>query len=488
MKKIIKLIIIGLIGLSFNNCSDLKEQPFSFFSPDQFYKTASDAEAALTAVYGALNSLYSRVGWQVPDYSADQMFPRAVVSRDLLTTFNYDATLPFLAEYWSTCYQGINNANALLVKIGGVSMDVTRKKEIEAEAKFMRAVFYFHLTKNFGDIPIRKEPVFNIADVEVGKSPIKDVYRFIIEDLNFAEGNLPTTTNVKGRPIKLAATALLAKVQLYNEDFTAASTAAKKVIDSKVFDLMPDVVALWDPNKEDANRKEMIFAVEYTRIQNTRPGTDIGAFNAPAGSAPKFTPVVFGSQFAFINFFKSFDIADKRRALMDTSFVTPQGLYVGQGVAGSAIFDRAFIRKYEDPLGVGANQLENNFPIIRFADILLIHAEAEAKSKGVTADALASLNKVRRRAYNVTTDKYDQLSSIAVNDFINIVLEERKKELCFEADRWYDLTRTGKFLQIANVLNTYYTSRRITSKNRWFPIPASETQVNSKLEQNPEWK
>jgi starch-binding outer membrane protein, SusD/RagB family len=147
MKKIIKLIIIGLIGLSFNNCSDLKEQPFSFFSPDQFYKTASDAEAALTAVYGALNSLYSRVGWQVPDYSADQMFPRAVVSRDLLTTFNYDATLPFLAEYWSTCYQGINNANALLVKIGGVSMDVTRKKGNRSRSKIYESSILFSFNK-----------------------------------------------------------------------------------------------------------------------------------------------------------------------------------------------------------------------------------------------------------------------------------------------------------------------------------------------------
>jgi hypothetical protein len=125
-------------------CSDLKEQPFSFFSPDQFYKTSSDAEAALAAVYGPLNGLYGREGWQVPDFSADQMFPRSVVSRDLLTTFNYDATLAFLGPYWSNCYSGISNANALLAKINSVSMDATRKKQIEAEAKFMRALYYFH--------------------------------------------------------------------------------------------------------------------------------------------------------------------------------------------------------------------------------------------------------------------------------------------------------------------------------------------------------
>ncbi|MEY4273321.1 MAG: hypothetical protein RL638_269 [Bacteroidota bacterium] len=468
-------------------CSDLKEQPFSFFSPDQFYKTSSDAEAALAAVYGPLNGLYGREGWQVPDYSADQMFPRAVVSRDLLTTFNYDATLAFLGPYWSNCYSGISNANALLAKINSVSMDATRKKQIEAEAKFMRALFYFHLAKNFGDVPIRKEPVLGVADVEIAKSPVKEVYKFIIEDLLFAEANLPSSTTVRGRPINMTATALLSKIYLYNEDYTNASTYAKKVIDSKVYDLMPDVVALWDPNKEDANRKEMIFAVEYTRVPNTRPGMDIAAFNAPAGSAPKFCPVVYGSQFAYINFYKSFDAEDLRRKLMDTSFVDPKGAYIGQGKPGGVIYDRAFIRKYEDPQGTGANQLENNFPILRFADVLLIHAEAEARLKGVTSEALTSVNKVRRRAYNTATDKYDIPSTVSATTLIDLIIEERSKELCFEADRWYDLTRTGKYLNVANQLNSYYPKRLVAQKNRWFPIPASEIQVNSKLVQNTGW-
>lgn len=483
--KIFSAIIFCSIFIG--GCSDLKEQPFSFFSPDQFYKTSSDAEAALAAVYGPLNGLYGREGWQVPEYSADQMFPRAVVSRDLLTTFNYDATLAFLGPYWSNCYSGISNANALLANINSVNMDATRKKQIEAEAKFMRALYYFHLAKNFGDVPLRKDPVLGINDAEMAKSPVKDVYKFIIDDLLFAETNLPVSSTVKGRPISMTATSLLSKIYLYNEDYTNASLFAKKVIDSKVFDLMPDVVALWDPNKEDANRKEMIFAVEYTRIQNTRPGMDIAAFNAPAGSAPKFCPVVYGSQFAYINFFKSFDSNDLRRKLMDTSFVDPKGVYVGQGKPGGVIYDRAFIRKYEDPQGTGANQLENNFPIIRFADVLLIHAEAEARSKGVTADALLSINKVRRRAFNVTNDKYDIPATVSQSNFIDLILEERNKELCFEADRWYDLTRTGKFLSVANQLNTYYTKRLVSQKNRWFPIPASEIQANSKLTQNTGW-
>ncbi len=124
---------------------------------------------------------------------------------------------------------------------------------------------------------------------------------------------------------------------------------------------------------------------------------------------------------------------------------------------------------------------------MRFADVLLIHAEAEARTKGVTADALLSINKVRRRAYNSTTNKFDIPAGTSTASFIELILEERSKELCFEADRWYDLTRTGKFKNVSNQLNSYYPKRLVTDKNRWFPIPASEIIVNSKLKQNNGW-
>ena len=490
MKRINFLIIASFCGLLISSCSKLDEKPYSFFTPAQFFNTATDAEAALTAVYGPLGGsggLYGREGWQVPDYSADQMCPRAVVGRDALTTFNYDATLSFLLVYWRNCYSGINNANVLLANIGKVSMDATRKKQIIAEAKFMRAVYYFHLVKNWGDVPLRKDPITEVNQTDIVKSPRKDVYTFIIEDLKAAELDLPASTNVKGRTRSMAATAMLSKVYLYNEDYTNAATAAKKVIDSNVFGLMPDVIGLWNPNNEDANRKEMIFAVENTRVQNTSPGTDIAAFNAPAGSGTKYANTVFGSQFAFVNFYKSFDDNDKRKKLMDTTFVNTLGVTVNQSNPTGAIYDRAFIRKYEDPQATGANQAENNYPILRYADVLLIYAEALARTTGVTTPALDAVNQVRRRAFNVTTSTYDLSPALTTSQFIDAILQERSFELCFEADRWYDLTRTGKYLQVATALNSYYVSRAVQTKHRWFPIPSQEVQSNSLMVQTTGW-
>jgi len=483
--------IILLFGcVLFISCSKLEEKPYSFFAPSQFYNTATDAEAGLTAVYGPLGGaggLYGRVGWQVPDYSADQMFPRAVVGRDALTTFNYDPSLPFLLTYWQNCYTGINNANVLLVNVDKVNMNATRKKQIIAEAKFLRAVYYFHLVKNWGDVPLRKDPISDVGQTDIAKSPRKDVYGFIIEDLKSAELDLPASTTVRGRPRSMVASALLSKVYLYNEDYTNAAAYAKKVIDSNVFGLMPDVIGLWNPNNEDANRKEMIFAVEYTRTQNTNPGTDITAFNAPAGSGTKYSFSVFGSQFAYINFYKSFNDNDKRKKLMDTTFVNTLGATVIQTNPASAIYDRAFIRKYEDPQATGANQGENNFPILRYADVLLIYAEALARSTGVTAAAMDAVNMVRRRAFGVVDNTYDLSTTLTAPQLIDAILQERSYELCFEADRWYDLTRTNKYLQVASALNFYYVARAVQPNHRWFPIPTQEVQSNLLMVQTTGW-
>lgn len=472
------------------SCSKLEEKPYSFFTPNQFYNTATDAEAGLTAVYGPLGGmggLYGREGWQVPDYSADQMYPRAVVGRDALTTFNYDATLSFLLVYWRNCYTGINNANVLLANIGKVNMDATRKKQIEAEAKFMRSLYYFHLVKNWGDVPLRKDPINEIDQTDVEKSPRKEVYAFIIEDLKSAEMDLPVATTVRGRPKSMTASALLSKVYLYNEDYTNAAAYSKKVMDSNVFGLMPDVINLWKPNNEDANRREMIFAVEYTRTQNTNPGNDLPSFNAPAGSGTQFSVIIYGSQFAFRDFYRSFHDNDKRKKLMDTTFINPQGVRIGQGLPGSALYDRAFIRKFEDPQATGANQAENNFPIIRYADVLLIYAEALARTTGVTPAALDAVNQVRRRAFGVTNDTYDLSSALTAPQFIEAILQERSYELCFEADRWYDLTRTGKYLQVASALNSYYLTRAVLPRHRWFPIPTQEVQSNTLMVQTDGW-
>jgi len=488
MKKVKKCLLLAALSILFFSCSKLEEEPYSFFTPDQFYKTSADVQAGITAVYGPLASLYNQVGWQMPNYIADQMFPRAVVGRDQLPGFTFDPSFAIVTTYWANCYQGISNANALLKNIEGVSMDATLKSQIKAEAHFMRALFYFNLARSYGDVPIRLEPVTGINESLGIKAPVKDVYALILSDLEIAERDLPAAPAQRGRAFKGAAIALAAKAYLYTENWNKASAKALQLITNPgTLGLVSRVKDLWDVDKEDANRKEFIFAVEFSRL----PGlvsSEINGFFAPGGSAPIFNKVAYGSQFAYLSFFNSFNNNDERKSLMATSYVNTAGKLIDQ--TDPNLKGRAFITKFTDPQSNGAAG-ENNYPILRFADVLLIHAEAEARLNGANAAAYESVNKVRRRAFGQPLNLpsiYDITPGLIQTNFINAVLQERSFELCFEGDRWYDLTRNNRFLEVASVTNAEYALRPVQAKHRWFPIPLSEVQTNSRLEQNPLWK
>lgn len=480
MKKFVLFVLSGtLLSAALFSC-ELKEQPYSFVTPDQFYTSASDAEAALTTVYSGVTNLYGRVGYQLPDYSADQGFPRAVVGREQFTVFSYDATNDLVAQYWQTCYQGIDRANQVLQNVPAITMDPTRKKQILAEAYFLRAFFYFHLVKSFGDVPIADQTIPDINSIERAKSRAEDVYAFILKDLELAERDLPAVGRERGRVTAGAATALTAKVQLYAGNWTKAAEKAQALIQAKRYSLMPDVLDLYNPLKEDAARAEVIFAAEFSSLPNLNR-TDMIGFFAPANSPPVFSKVAYGSHFGFMSFYKSFSPTDKRRQLLDTAYVNAQGKLIGQ--RDPTLKDRVIVKKYLDVNSLAENG-ENNFPLLRLADVYLIAAEAEARQNGANATAYAAINTVRKRA-----GLPDLTPGSTKDAFIEAVLQERSWELCFEADRWYDLTRTGKFKLVANVLNSYYpTVRPVMDKHRFFPIPNGEILVNSKIEQNPAWK
>ena len=482
MKKLIhSSLLLILSGTLLVSCQ-LEEQPYSFLKPEQFYQSASDAEAALTTVYSGVTNLYGRVGYQLPDYSADQGFPRAVVGREQFTVFSYDATNDLVAQYWSTCYQGIDRANQVLENVPSVTMDAVRKRQILAEAAFLRALFHFHLGKSFGDVPIKQKTVQGLNDLttlEQGKNTAQEVYAFILKDLEGAERDLPTVARERGRATAGAATALLAKVNLYAGDWVKAGEEAQSLIATNRYSLMPSLLDLYNPLREDAARVEVIFAAEFWSLPNLNR-TDMLGFFSPANSPPVFGKVAYGSHFGFVSFFNSFNPIDKRRQLLDTASVNAQGRVIGQRDAN--LRDRVIVKKYMDPNSVAENG-ENNFPLLRLADVYLIAAEAEARANGATPKAYAAINVVRARAGlpNLT-------AGLSRDAFVDAVLQERSWELCFEADRWYDLTRTGKFKLVANVLNSYYTVRPVQDKHRYFPIPNGEILANPSIGQSAAWK
>ena len=311
---IFRLLITGSLLVSVSSCSKLEEVPYSSIFTDQFYKTASDAETAITAAYGGLVELYNTAGTAASDFSADQSYPRPVVGRDTYTLFSYDANYTtqksFSREFespvqiWKACYSGIEKSNWVLEKVPSTTMDAKRRDEILGEAYYLRAFYHWTLSKNFGNIVVRTKPSVSVADALQPKTAKADVYKQIYLDLEQAVTKLPTYTTAiqKGRPSKEVALALYAKAALYAEDYPTSLDKAKLVITSGKYSLMPDIRDVFNITKEDAARVENMWAYE---CESTNPGKSsqiMSLFGPKNSDGPAYAVTSFGSAFVYQSF------------------------------------------------------------------------------------------------------------------------------------------------------------------------------------------
>lgn len=492
MKNIQYLIFILLVCAS---CNKLEETPYSSIFTDNFYQTASDAEAALTAVYGPMVGLYNTAGTGASDFSADQIYPRPVVGRDTYTLFSYDPNYTTQKSFnrqaespqqiWQSCYSGIEKANWVLLKVPATNMDTVRRSVILGEAYYMRAYYLWTLAKNFGDIVVKTTPSYSIDNAIVGKSTQAEAFKQVYMDLEQAIVRLPSySANIqKGRPSKEVAMALYAKTALYAQDWTTALNEAKLVLSSGKYSLMTNVLDVYDVSKEDAARQENMWAFE---CESTSPGFStqiIGLYGPKNSDGPAYAATSYGSAFVYQAFFDSFNPADKRRKLLDTNYVNKLGQIVAQKDITPITKHGVLLKKYMDPNSVGGSGA-TNIPIFRLADVYLIAAEAAAQISGGTAEAYGYINTVRARA-----GLADLTAGLDKAQFVDSVLQERSWELFGEGDRWYDLTRTNTYLQvIPSAVNDVYPTRTPQKKHRFFPIPLDEINANPKLEQNSDWK
>lgn len=490
-----KLIITLIISVLMASCQKMDETVYSSIYTENFYQNASDAEKALFAAYASVADLSGvPVMLLVPESSADQLYPRAVVGRNTLTQFSYDANYTALKtagrvtespqSIWEFCYKGIESCNWVIEKVPGATMDEIRKDQIIGEAHFLRAFYHWMLTKNFGDVPVKTKPSVTEQDAIVGTSPKAAIYQQIYQDLEAAaNAGLPSFPQVEaGRPSREAVDALHAKAALYNEDWEVALAKAEAVIKSGVYALMPDVTKVFTIADEEAARAENIWAFEGDYLTPGRTTGFPALLGPPGSSAPEYAKTTFGSVFAYQAFFDSFDTRDNRRKLLDTNYVDKEGKVVAQKNITPVTPKAVLVKKYQDPLQNGPSC---NIPILRLADIYLIAAEAAFRLEN-TAKALQYLNVVRRRAFGVSLDAPSTFDLTVVNE--DIILQERSWELYGEGDRWYDLTRTDKFLSvIPDAVNDVYPSRPAEQKHKYFPIPQDEVNANPLITQNPLW-
>ncbi|RIV25404.1 RagB/SusD family nutrient uptake outer membrane protein [Fibrisoma montanum] len=490
-----KILIPILAAVCLAGCQ-LDETVYSSIYTEAFYKTAADAEKGLIAVYDPLADMCAGPALTLAsDFSADQCYPRAVVGRNTLTLFTYDPNYTTQRtagrqnespqQIWISCYDGIEKANWIIERVPNANMDAARRNQIVGEAYFMRAFYHWTLSRNFGDVPVKTKASVSQAEAIVGKSSKADVYKQIYSDLDkaLAAGLVSGPTVEKGRPSKEAANALYAKAALYNEDWAKALEQAQLVMNSGKYSLMPDVRDVYRYDREDAARVENMWAFESEGGFSPSRGHQLTGLCGPTGNAgAEYARTSFGSMFAYQSFFNSFDPKDKRRQLLDTTYVDRSGRIVPQRSITPITTQGVLIKKYQDPVSTIGNL--SNIPILRLPDVYLIAAEAEARQNGPTALAYGFINTVRKRA-----GLDDLRAGLSREAFIDAVIQERSWEFFAEGDRWYDLTRTGKFLtEVPKAVNNVYPTRTLQARNKYFPIPLDELNANPQLQQNPDWK
>ncbi len=487
MKKIITFLLSAALLIS---CTDLEVTPASFSTEDNFFNTQDDAIASVTAVYASLNiepgdqSLFGRNLYFLTDMGSDYASAGASATNPqvrAISSLTHDATSDRVQLAWKQIYTGISRANIAIDNIPKVSGNDIIKTRLINEAKFIRALLYFHAVRLWGGVPIvLHEPTsIQLESLKKNRATVDEVYAQIILDLKDAEA-LPTTYTGTdaGRATSGAAKAILAKVYLTRKDWTNAILKAKEVINGgygyALFESFADVF-----NKAKKNGKEHIFSVQFepNQASNGASGSTFQATSFTGFTATEPADII--SNVAL--FYDIYAAGDTRR---DVSY-KKQLLNPATGLLYT--FPKPIFSKYLDVTNLSSpSNVAINFPIIRYADILLSLAEAINEKDGATAEAHELVNQVRRRAFAkaiTTPDAAVDLAGLTTVQLREAIREERKKEFVQEGQRWFDLVRWGTLVTEVKKVTEKNT---VSERNNLYPIPQSERNIDpTGLPQNP---
>jgi len=515
-----------------SSCTDvLEEKPVGLATADSYYATPKGIEDGLKAVYSTLRKFYGQ----------QEGFFLTVTGTDVFTNGfggvtnspdinNYSANLlgtnAMVTTVWDNFYIGINQANAIINRAPKVEqLSEAERNRIMAEARFIRALYYFHLVQQFGDVHFSLEETIGVQTT-ANRTPVKTIYdQGIIPDLQFAIQNLPAKAAKYGRVTKPASEALLARVQLTLGNWAEAERLAASVIKNYDFQLVKPFSRLWDIDNEmnseviwsvqftsdpltngDGNKSHLFFIFDYAQnptiirdLANGRPyqrfmptnyliklfdpakdsrwdgtfktvwiannkGTINGKAVVPGDTAIKIVP---------------YPVADAVQNTVPYWLIDFNDNWVGGTVNNLEIGGgqrRRFpaVKKFMDPLrtSVNAEDGRRDFTVIRLAEVYLIAGEAAFRQNKNT-EAATYFNVVRTRAAISGKEALMQIKPADVN--LDFILDERARELVGEVDRWYDLKRTGTLLERVKKYNLD-AAPNIKEMHLVRPIP--QTQID----------
>lgn len=458
-----KILLIGLLLLSTGlpSCKKFLEiTPQSDPTNVAFYKNDADIKSAVTGCYAILqsNKLYAGHYLTLMEARSDNVSDNnsgGSAGRDYnIDRFVAAADNLAVLEAWQNTYFAIDRCNTTLGHLDVVA-NANAKNQFEGELRFLRALNYFNLVRLWGDVPLVLKQITPDESYKLVRNKTTEVYAAIEADLIAAAGLLPETYTGAdiGRATKGAAKSLLGKVYLTEKKYSSAVTVLNEVITSNTFQLLPNETEVFDvANKMN---KEMVFVIRYNK---TVVGEGHGVLTYV--NQPVFDPLLLSS----------YESTDTRRDLLNVTTVN-----------GST----KPIKKYADVLDPTTNTVGNDWPVLRYADVLLMYAEALNEvgySSDITGPAFVNLNKIRTRA-KASTYTAAQLSD--QGSFRTAILKERRLEFVMENQRWFDLIRTNTAIDAMKLVNL-----NIQNWQYIYPVPLTEVNIMnnpSGFPQNPNY-
>ncbi len=509
----------------FTECKqELELAPLGSLNSATFYETEREFDAAVLSPYSSLLTLYFAQfgeGWyQTQFYPDDDLIPRNNETNPQ-EDFNWQVNNGQFLQMWTHLYSAISRANIVineLPKATGFG-DESNKNKYEAEAKFIRAYSYFNLQINFGNVPKVEKPVTTLADARVPNSQPGEIWDLIIADLEYAKQYLPATynsTNV-GRATSGAATALLGKTYLYRAQWDKNpayyADAVRELSAVTGYSLAPK----WDDNfsPRTENNSESIFEIQFSEGGgNPWLSTDFGdggaagtgrqiSWMAACGVNNVCAPGANGLGYGYFHVTPGlqaeFEPGDPRRP---STFYLEGDDYFGTPYKAAWSITGSTPAKYikqeggSDVVDFGKrfpfNRSVNNERVIRYADVLLMLAEAKLLGSGDVAGAAALINQVRRNIDKTGTILPDRPASATVPEMFKFLQHERRVELAFEGHRYNDLVRWHR-AGLIDIKRDVDFGRQLANQN-WSPkhlikpIPQEELDLNSNLTQNLEYQ
>ena len=468
MKKISGYLAMICLLMASWGCGDsfLELAPVSNPNAENFYKTTADFDLAANAAYNTLYTVYNPEG--AVSYAGELMGDNVTIynisgnqaDKWQFRDYSLAPANTMVYQFWQDFYKSLYSINIILSKIETASVNADYKAKMQGEMLFLRSLYYYQMVQIWGDLPIVTAPVSAAESYNILRSPSADVYAQIVKDLTDAKSKLPLAASVvAGRASKGAAQTLLGKVYLSMGDKTNAAKELKEVYDSNQYQLLPAYTSLWDAKNK--NTKESIFEIQYLGGSATNPYSNYYLVFFPNSNALGFYGA--GMNQVVNDIWDEYEKGDSRRiASIDTGYTDAKGNFTAA----------KFPKKWTDKTAPLINQsiaANNNFIVLRYADLLLLLTEA-------TGD-VSYMNQVRKR---VSLPLYGESTYPTKYSTVELALEhERRVELAFEFHRWFDLKRTNRALTVLAA-----KGKKVTPEKLVLPIPNIVRDQNGKITQN----